>query len=194
MSVFTTKKNKVENFAQVCKGKTKKEIRIAEEHLLMPENLPKHTGEAPKHRSELHSRTALIVFKNKYQKDLIGELLSIRTSVNNHTYITDISLLESLAMGVREGKYVVDGHDLRMKGAPPVSEEIVQPKEQFVPLSKEERKALPKKARKKYKKIYKKLDIAALEIFKAIYMPTKNTTEPDPKKITEPKRGRRSLK
>lgn len=90
-------------FAKAVKGKGKDEVRVAEEALLQPKPLPKYDGVDVENRSELHSRTALIVFTDRKQQKLISSLLSVRTSVNGHTYITDISLLESLAQAVRDG-------------------------------------------------------------------------------------------
>ncbi len=103
MGIFDKKRNRDKQFQKATEGKGKKEIRKAEEGLLKPEILTDYAGPTPKHKSELASRTALIVFRNKAQKDLIGEVFSIRTSVNGETYITDISLLEYLATMVKDG-------------------------------------------------------------------------------------------
>ncbi len=104
MSLFKNKKSKTDKFAETVKGKSKEEIRKAEERLLKPADLKAYDGEHPKHRNELDSRTALIVFKNKAQQELISEIFSVRTSSNGVTYITDISLLHNLAKMVKAEK------------------------------------------------------------------------------------------
>jgi len=104
MSLFKSKKSKTDKFAETVKGKSKEEIRKAEERLLKPADLKAYDGEHPKHRNELDSRTALIVFKNKAQQELISEIFSVRTSSNGVTYITDISLLHNLAKMVKAEK------------------------------------------------------------------------------------------
>ena len=84
--------------------------RDAEEQLLKPESIEPYAGELPKHTSELESRTALIVFRDKQQMDLIGSLFNIRESCAGKTYITNIELLESIAQGVIDKDlYVKDG-------------------------------------------------------------------------------------
>ena len=108
MSLFNSKKGKSEKFAKVIEGKSKKDVRRAEEKLLKPEALKAYDGEKPKYQNELASRTALIVFKNKAQQDLIGEVFSVRTSSNGVTYITDISLLHNIAKIVKSGKAHID--------------------------------------------------------------------------------------
>jgi len=63
-----------------------------------------------KFSNELESRTALIVFTDKAQMDLIGELFSIRESCSGTSYITNIELLENIAREVRDGSmHVKDG-------------------------------------------------------------------------------------
>ena len=110
MSVFSTKQDKVKKFEAITEGATKEKKREVEERLLVPEPLPMYDGPEPDHKSELDSRTALIVFRNKAQMDTIGKLFSIRTSVNKVSYITDISLLEEIAKQVHAGEAeVVDG-------------------------------------------------------------------------------------
>ena len=86
MSIFDKQQDKSKKFAKVTKGKTKEEVRVAEEHLLKPENIPEYTGDSPKHKSELASRCALIVFKNQAQQDVISEIFAVRTSVSGDTY------------------------------------------------------------------------------------------------------------
>jgi hypothetical protein len=108
MSLFNNKKGKSEKFAKVIKGKSKKEVRKAEEKLLKPEELKAYDGEKPKYQNELASRTALIVFKNKAQQDLISEVFSVRTSSSGVTYITDISLLHNIAKIVKKGGAHID--------------------------------------------------------------------------------------
>ena len=118
MSIFDKKINKAKKFENATKGKSKKEIRAAEMVLLKPENIPDYSGELPLHKSELGSRTALIVFSSTKQQKLIGELLSIRTNVQGVTYITDISLLEHVAQAVKDGIYTVSDGMIVLPEAP----------------------------------------------------------------------------
>lgn len=114
MSVFDNKRDKIKQFTKNTEGKAPSEVRDAEESLLKPEPVPKYTGELPKHVSELDSRTALIVFRNESQEELIGQLFSIRESVTHTKYITDISLLEGIARQVKEGTLIIEDHQIKM--------------------------------------------------------------------------------
>lgn len=110
MSVFSKKRDRADKFQKATKGKSESEKREAEEALLQPEPLPEYQGELPVHKNDLDARTVLIVFRNKAQMDLVGEIFSIRTSVANKSYITDISLLEYISKQVKKGKMkVVNG-------------------------------------------------------------------------------------
>lgn len=117
MSVFSKKRNRLDKFNQVVEGKSEEEKREAEEALLQPEPLPDYTGEQPAHRNDLEARTVLIVFRTKAQMDLVGEVFSIRTSVANKSYITDISLLEYIARQVKDGHMeIIDGKIIPVVG------------------------------------------------------------------------------
>lgn len=105
MSIFNKKRDKAKQFSEVTKGKSKKEKRKAEAQLLKPEPLPVYNGPTPKYKNELESRTCLIVFRNKAQQDLIGNLFSVRESVSGTIYITNIALLEDIATKVQSGEY-----------------------------------------------------------------------------------------
>jgi len=118
MSFFDNRSDKAKNFSKVTKGKSKNEIRKAEEALLKPEPLEIYKGEKTKHRSELASRKAIIVFKDKKQQKLINELMSVRESVNGEVYITDISMLENLAKAVRNGEMRVIDNKLTFVDEP----------------------------------------------------------------------------
>lgn len=110
MSIFKKHSagSRVKRAEKLKKGKTNEEAREIEQQLLRPAELPKYAGPTPKHRSEIESRTVLIVFKNKAQQDLIGGLFDIRTSkVTGESYITDISLLDTIARQVQAGELVV---------------------------------------------------------------------------------------
>lgn len=149
MGIFDKQQDKAKKFKKVTEGKTKEEIRVAEEHLLKPENIPDYTGASPKHKSELASRTALIVFKNKAEQELISEIFSVRTSVNGETYITDISLLNAISHGVRSDLYRIVDNEIQLNAEDSVSSR------QFTT---EDVDSLPKKMRKWYKKICVELD------------------------------------
>jgi hypothetical protein len=114
MSIFDKKIDRVQKFEKVSEGKTEEEKRDLEEILLKPEPLPIYDGPQPEHKSELESRTALIVFRNKHQMDLIGELFQIRTSIGKVSYITDISLLEGIAKMVKAGRAVINGDSVEL--------------------------------------------------------------------------------
>lgn len=114
MSIFDKKIDRVQKFEKVSEGKTEEEKRELEEALLKPEPLAIYDGPQPEHKSELESRTALIVFRNKHQMDLIGELFQIRTSIGKVSYITDISLLEGIAKMVKAGRAVVNGDSIEL--------------------------------------------------------------------------------
>jgi len=156
MSIFT-KKNKIQKFTKNIKNKSKKEIRKAEEALLKPEDIPQYDGPQTKHRSELASRTALIVFKNKEQQQLIGNLFNIKTSVNNVTYITDISLLHNIAVAVQNEELELVNNSIEMVAQP---DNLL-----FKKLSKKQIKQLPKRQRKQYKKACKILSELKPELF-----------------------------
>jgi len=95
--------------------KDKKARRKAEEHLLLPEQLPEYSGEKPVHKSEVYSRAVMIVFDSKEQMDMVGNLFNIRTSVKGKSYITDISLLVWLSKQVKKGKLVVKNGKIKCK-------------------------------------------------------------------------------
>jgi hypothetical protein len=155
MGVFTNKLDRVQKYKKVTKNKGKEAKRKAEEQLLTPASIPVYAGDTPKYSSELASRTALIVFKNKMQQDIISELFNIKTSVSNITYITNISLLENIAKMVRDGTAMLVGDTVEL-----VPEDEIE--ELFVPLTDEQCALCTKKQSKKYAKIVKKQDIAAL--------------------------------
>ncbi|RLG72158.1 MAG: hypothetical protein DRO23_10880 [Thermoprotei archaeon] len=178
MSFFDKqKKSKSKKFEKATEGMTKEEIREAELCLLKPEPIPPYDGEQPKHKSELSSRTALIVFKDKAQQDLIGEIFHIRTSINGTTYITDISLLENIAKMVKEDVYsIVDGKIVEIA---PLESGECQSDYEFVPLSTEQEQSLKKKARKKYKKILNTNDAKAMKKFMSKHFPDIHETVPE---------------
>jgi len=163
MGIFSSIKDKVQKAQELSKGKTKEEKRIIEQKLLQPEPLPKYNGKLPSHKSELHSRTALIVFSSNSQKKLISSILSVRTSCKGVTYITDISLLEWLATKVKEGvlkvtngeivpsKLMLDELEEMIKEERELLEEPKEPKE-----PKKSKKQKEKKKSKKSKKSKKK--------------------------------------
>lgn len=107
MSIFNKRSNKVQQFNRVTKDATNEEKRLAEEALLKPENVEPYAGELPVFSNELESRTVLIVFRDKAQMDLVGNLFSIRHSCTGKSYITCIDLLEHLAVEVQEGRMEV---------------------------------------------------------------------------------------
>ena len=199
MSIFNKHRSKVQKFEDAIEGMSKEEVRDAEKHLLRPEDIPTYDGNKPKHRSSLASRMCLIVFKNKAQQDLIGEIFSIRESVNNEIYITDISLLEGIAKMVKEDVLaIVDGKIVEVP--PEESSEhwheneegtikVHLPDAPFEPLTTEQETALKKKKRKKYYKILDRQDVAAMDKFRAKHFPDKNNTEVAPKNL----RRRRKL-
>lgn len=114
MSIFKkTKIDRQKKFEEQVKGVSEKEKRDAESALLKPESIQPYTNELPKHKNELASRTVLIVFRDKRQMDLVGELFSIRESCNKEAYITNIQLLEYIAQQVKDGKYIVDGEQIK---------------------------------------------------------------------------------
>jgi len=173
--------SQVEQFEEVVKGKTKEEVRDAEMHLLKPGNIASYDDKVPKHRSELASRTALIVFTNKAQQELIGTLFQIRTSVNNETYITDISLLEAMARGVKKGKYQIVDNEIQLVTGLQNSEHwheneegtirIHLPDPYFEPLTDDQVDSLTKKQRKKYDKIVSWGDVKKMNKFRAKHFP-----------------------
>jgi hypothetical protein len=113
MSFFKGVKTKVERFSEVAGNLPDSERRKAEEAHLKPAPIEPYDGPQPRHKSELESRTALIVFRDKQQQELIGELFSIRESVKGETYITDISLLEYIANQVKLGfMYVTSNNQI----------------------------------------------------------------------------------
>ncbi len=107
MSVFNNKVDRTKNFEHLTEDATEEEKREAELALLRPADLCKYPGKTPKYTSELASRTALIVFHNKAEMDLIGELFEIRTSVSGETYITNIMLLKHIAEEVKTGNMAI---------------------------------------------------------------------------------------
>ena len=169
MGFFDKPNNKVEQFEKVAKGKSKEEVRIVEEHLLKPEVLSKYSGKKPKYRSELASRTALIVFKNKAQQDLIGEIFSIRESVNSEIYVTDISLLEIIARGVKDGKYQIVDEEIQLVTGPKISRRALDLS--FEPLTDEQVDSLTKKKRKKYDNIVSWGNVKKMNKFRGKHFP-----------------------
>lgn len=122
MSIF--KRNKVEQFKKKTEGKSKEEVREAEEALLVPENLPKYEGKQPTYKSELASRGTLIVFSSREQRELIGEIFSIKTSISNESYITNIDLLENIARMVKNGDASIDNGRIILNGNPTDNEPV----------------------------------------------------------------------
>ncbi len=213
MSIFDKQQNKVKKFAKVTKGKKKKDIRKAEEALLKPEHLETYDGEEPKHRSELASRTALIVFKDKHQQELIGEIFAVRTSIQGATYITDISLLETIAQAVRDGDMRVVDNKIVPVGEPD-EPTAVHSMEEFQAefftkdvgrkcfnCGRKYKKKINKYVKKATKKIQDNLVASAASKEGMVVSPvagtvcdTKSTTEHKLKKLSGNKRKRRSLK
>jgi len=113
MSIFDKKVKRDEKFCSM-QFDSEEAKRDAEEQLLKPENIESYSGELPKYSNELESRTALIVFRDKAQMELIGEIFSIRESCNGKTYITNIQLLEGLAKLVKDGIMRVIGDSLHL--------------------------------------------------------------------------------
>ena len=194
MGLFDTKRDKVKQFEEVTKGRTKEDKRKAEGSLLKPERLPNYDGDKPKHKSELHSRTALIVFNSKEQQKLIGEIFHIKTSVQGVTYITDVSLLGAIAKGVRDGKYQIVDNEIQLVTGPRKSREhwheneegtikVHLPDAYFEPLTDEQVQSLTKKQRKKYDKIVSWGNVKKMNKFRAKHFPAKNTTEDTPKNL-----------
>lgn len=185
MGFFDKPKNKLKNFEKVTEGMTKEEIRSAEEHLLKPAPISKYSGEKPTGRSELSKRTALIVFKDKEQQDLISELFSIKESINNEIYITDISLLEAIAKGVKEGKYKIVDKEIQVveetktchpKYWPENEEGTIKvhlPDPIFEPLTDEQISTLSKKKLRKYNRILENQNGKAMEKFRAKHFPVR---------------------
>ena len=109
MSIFNKKVQRTNKFESM-EFPSDVEKRDAEEKLLKPETIEPYTGELPKHTSELEARTALIVFRDKQQMDLIGTIFNIRESCAGKAYITNIELLESIAQEVADGDlYISNG-------------------------------------------------------------------------------------
>jgi hypothetical protein len=109
VSIFNKKVQRTNKFESM-EFPSDVEKRDAEEQLLKPASIEPYTGELPKHSSELESRTALIVFRDKQQMDLIGKLFNIRESCAGKAYITNIELLETIAQEVADGDlYVSNG-------------------------------------------------------------------------------------
>ncbi len=124
MSVFDKKIDRVEHFTKTTEGATEEEKRDAEEHLLQPEPMLEYGGPSPKHRTELESRSALIVFRNQAQQELIGHILSVRESIGGTIYITDISVLEVLAKKVADGEMVIKGDKIDVFDPDVIPDEI----------------------------------------------------------------------
>jgi len=106
-NIFSKAKNKVKKYEQLSENSTEDEKRSAEEQLLKPEILVPYPGRSPKFKSELESRTALIVFRDTHQMELIGKLFNIRESVGGISYITNIRMLYHLAQEFIEGRYKI---------------------------------------------------------------------------------------
>lgn len=103
MSFLKKKRDMSKRFTGLTDGATEEEKREGEQNLLKPEPIIPYTGEVPLYRSELDGRSALIVFKDGDQRDLVGEIFAMRTSEGKKdTYITDISLLDTLAKVVKK--------------------------------------------------------------------------------------------
>lgn len=113
MSIFNKKVQRTNKFESM-EFPSDVEKRDAEEQLLKPESIEPYTGELPKHSSELESRTALIVFRDKQQMDLIGKLFNIRESCAGKTYITNIELLETIARAVQNGTMYVHNNAVHL--------------------------------------------------------------------------------
>lgn len=110
MSIFDKRANKQDRFAKAADGKSDEEKREIEETLFKPEELPQYAGELPEYKNALEARTVLIVFRDKAQMELIGEIFSIRKSkTSGDRYITDISMLEHIARRVKNGSLIVKG-------------------------------------------------------------------------------------
>ena len=114
VSIFNKKVQRTNKFESM-EFPSDVEKRDAEEKLLKPENIEPYTGELPKHTSELEARTALIVFRDKQQMDLIGKLFNIRESCAGKGYITNIELLEFFAKEVISGNMYVHNGSLCIK-------------------------------------------------------------------------------
>ena len=113
MSIFNKKVQRTNKFESM-EFPSDVEKRDAEEQLLKPESIEPYTGELPKHSSELESRTALIVFRDKQQMDLIGKLFNIRESCAGKSYITNIELLETIARAVQKGAMYVHNNAVHL--------------------------------------------------------------------------------
>ena len=113
MSIFNKKVQRTNKFESM-EFPSDVEKRDAEEHLLKPASIEPYTGELPKHSSELESRTALIVFRDKQQMDLIGKLFNIRESCAGKGYITNIELLEHFAKEVISGNMYVHNNAVHL--------------------------------------------------------------------------------
>jgi len=114
MGVFDTNIDRSSVFGKATEGAAEEDKRHAEERLLKPKPVEPYQGELPEYKSEIESRVAIIVFNSMQQKELIGELFSIRKSqITHETYITDIGLLGYFAKQVRAGNMEVVNNQLR---------------------------------------------------------------------------------
>lgn len=105
MGVFKNAKGKaLERFEKLAAKGTEKEKRALELALLQPNGLKKFHKNftLPPNRSELEERSVLMVFRDMAEIELMRNIFSIRQSTQQ-LYITDISLLLTIARNVRDG-------------------------------------------------------------------------------------------
>jgi hypothetical protein len=94
------RRDRVAKFEELCKGKTKEEIREIEMALLRPDAIPDYVGEVT--RYNINSETTVkLVFKNETEMALIGKYLSINTYIE--PCISDIKVLVDLFGAMEKG-------------------------------------------------------------------------------------------
>ena len=98
MSLFNKKRDQSKKFTELTADASDEKKRQGELDLLKPEPLENYEGEVPKHKSDLERRTILMVFKDESQIELVKKIFDVRgAEITNKFYVTDISILETLA-------------------------------------------------------------------------------------------------
>lgn len=92
--------SRVKKARKILKGKSKKERRKIEQHLLKPERIPEYTGELPK-KGPIERRTIEIICKTETDVDIIRR--HFKVSEYKRLNIRNITLLMKFLDALDEG-------------------------------------------------------------------------------------------
>ena len=95
------RKDRVERFEELSKGKTKEEIREIEVALLRPDAIPDYVGELSRYALN-QDTTVKLVFKTKEDMSLVGKYMNITAYIEPS--ISDIKIILDLFNALEEGR------------------------------------------------------------------------------------------